>query len=140
MATIRALLSGLFIAGVCSSVMAQTPAAQTPAAQAPAPPAPSTPRLDTIKLPPGFSIELYASDVRNARSMVLSPNGTLFVGSRIIGVGNVYAVVDRNKDHKADEVIVIAKGLNMPNGMAFRNGSLFVADTTRLLRYDNIEA
>ena len=140
MAKIRALLSVLFVAGACSSVMAQTPAAQTPTPPTPSTPAPSTPRLDTIKLPPGFSIELYASDVRNARSMVLSPNGTLFVGSRIIGVGNVYAVVDRNKDNKADDVIVIAKGLNMPNGMAFRNGSLFVADTTRMLRYDNIEA
>ncbi len=140
MAGIRALVSVLLIAGVCSSVMAQPPAAQTPPPPAPAAPAPSTPRLDTIKLPAGFSIELYASDVRNARSMVLSPNGTLFVGSRVIGVGNVYAIVDRNKDNKADEVIVIAKGLNMPNGLAFRNGSLFVADTTRLLRYDNIEA
>lgn len=127
MAKIRALLSILLVAGFSSSVMAQTPA-------------PATPRLDTIKLPPGFSIELYAGDVTNARSMVLSPNGTLFVGTRRIGVGNVYAIVDRNKDNKADEVILIAKGLNMPNGVAFRNGSLYVADTTRLLRYDNIEA
>jgi glucose/arabinose dehydrogenase len=97
-------------------------------------------RLDTIKLPPGFSIEVFASDVTNARSMVRSPSGTLFVGSRRIGVGNVYALPDRNNDNKADEVIVIAKGLNMPNGLAFREGSLYVADTSRLLRYDNIEA
>jgi glucose/arabinose dehydrogenase len=101
---------------------------------------PSVPRLDLIKLPPGFSIELYASDVAGARSMVLSPDGTLFVGTRRVGLGNVYALPDRNGDKKADEVIVIATGLYMPNGVAFRGGSLYVADTTKLLRFDKIEA
>ena len=33
-----------------------------------------------ISLPPGFKIGVYASDIPNARSMVLSPDGTLFVG------------------------------------------------------------
>jgi len=125
MAKARTGLITLTVAALCPALLAQSP-----------PPI----RLDTIKLPPGFSIELFASDVTNARSMVRSPDGTLFVGSRRIGVGNVYALPDRNKDNKADEVIVIAKGLNMPNGLALRNGSLYVADTNRLLRYDNIEA
>ena len=70
--------------------------------------------------------------------MVLSPNGTLFVGTR--SEGNVYAVLDNNKDGKADEVITIAKGLHMPNGVALRNGSLYVAEVSRILRYDDIEA
>ncbi len=54
--------------------------------------------------------------------------------------GNVYAVLDNNKDGKADEVITIAKGLHMPNGVALRNGSLYVAEVSRILRYDDIEA
>jgi len=94
--------------------------------------------LDQITLPPGFEIAIYASNVANARSMTLSPNGTLFVGTRT--AGNVYAIVDRDHDHKADEVITLARGLNMPNGVAFRDGALYVAEVNRILRYDNIEA
>lgn len=93
--------------------------------------------LHTIKLPPGFTISVYASDVPNARSMVLSPNGTLFVGTR--AAGKVYAIVDRDRDNKADEVITLAQELYAPNGVAFRNGALYVAEVNRLLRYDNIE-
>lgn len=94
--------------------------------------------LDKIKLPPGFKIDLYASAVPGARSMALSPNGTLFVGTR--DEGNVYAILDTNGDGKAEEVITIAKGLHMPNGVAFRNGSLYVAEVSRILRYDHIES
>ncbi|WP_298435418.1 sorbosone dehydrogenase family protein [Geobacter sp.] len=91
-----------------------------------------------ITLPPGFSIAVYAGKVPGARSMALGAGGTLFVGTR--DAGKVYAVVDRNGDHVADEVITIASGLQMPNGVAFRNGSLYVAEVSRVLRYDNIEA
>lgn len=94
--------------------------------------------LDQITLPPGFEIAIYASNVPNARSMTLSPNGTLFVGTRT--AGDVYAIVDRDHDHTADEVITLARGLNMPNGVAFRDGALYVAEVNRILRYDNIEA
>ncbi len=94
-------------------------------------------QLEKIELPPGFSIELYAEGVENARSMVLSPNGVLFVGTR--REGKLYAVADSNSDNRADKVWVLADGLNMPNGVAFRNGSLYVAEVNRILRYDNIE-
>jgi len=89
-----------------------------------------------IKLPPGFKIEVYADNVPNARSMTLSSNGVVFVGTR---ESSVYAVTDANKDYKADEVITIATGLNSPNGVAFRNGSLYVAEISKVWRYDNIE-
>jgi len=89
-------------------------------------------------MPPGFKISLFAMNLPNARSMVLSPGGTLFVGTR--AAGNVYAVVDNDADNRADAVITIAQGLNMPNGVAFRNGSLYVAEVNRILRYDNIES
>lgn len=92
--------------------------------------------LDKIKLPPGFSISIYA-EVPNARSMTLSPNGTLFVGNR--DRDKVYAVLDKNKDGKADKVYTIAENLNSPNGVAFRNGSLYVAEISRIIRFDDIE-
>jgi glucose/arabinose dehydrogenase len=94
--------------------------------------------LEKIKLPPGFKISIYATGVRNAREMALGTNRTLFVGSR--DAGNVYALPDANKDYRADEVITIANGLNMPSGVAFRDGALYVAEISRVIRYDNIEA
>jgi glucose/arabinose dehydrogenase len=101
-------------------------------------PAPARLPLSTLKLPPGYSISVYADNVPNARSMTLGPGGTLFVGTRT--AGNVYAVVDVNKDQKADKVVTLANGLDMPNGVAVRNGSLFVAEVSRIIRFDHIEA
>lgn len=92
--------------------------------------------LSEIKLPAGFKIEIFAGNVPGARSMTLSPDGVVFVGTKD---NAVYAVVDADKDNKADEVIVIAKGLHCPNGVAFRNGSLYVAEVSKVWRYDNIE-
>ncbi len=93
--------------------------------------------LEKIRLPEGFAIDIYADKVDNARSMSLSPNGTLFVGSR--SKGNVYALRDTDGDHKADQKFVLAKGLKLPNGVAFRNGDLYVAEVSRILKFENIE-
>ncbi|MBI4651924.1 sorbosone dehydrogenase family protein [Candidatus Desantisbacteria bacterium] len=95
------------------------------------------PLLDKIKLPQGFHIDVYADNINGARSMVLSPTGILFVGTR--DAGNIYAVLDKNKDNKADEIIIIARNLNMPNGVAFKDGALYVAEISRIIRYDDIE-
>ena len=96
------------------------------------------PQVEKIILSAGFHIAVYANDVPGARSMALGPKGTLFVGTR--EEGKVYAILDRNKDDIADEVIIIAKGLNMPNGVAFMGNSLYVAEVHRVLRYDDIES
>ena len=92
--------------------------------------------LDRIQLPHGFQIELYASDVPNARSMVQAPDGTVFVGTRT--AGKVYAVIDSNQDFVADEVVTLATGLFMPNGVAIKDGSLYVAEVNRILRFDGV--
>ena len=88
-------------------------------------------------VPPGFEVSVFAENVPNARDMALGPRGTVFVGS--MQAGKVHAVVDSDGDHKADRVVLIASGLDMPNGVAFRNGALYVATTSQILRYDNIE-
>lgn len=93
--------------------------------------------LEDIKLPEGFEIELFAAGVKNARSMALSPKGTLFVGTR--EEGKVYALRDEDGDAKADELFVLAEGLKMPNGVALHNGDLYVAEVSRILRFPNIE-
>ncbi len=93
--------------------------------------------LDLIKLPKGFSISVYA-EVEDARSMALSPSGTLFIGNR--SEDKVYAVKDTDGDFKADKKWVIASGLNMPNGVAFRNGDLYVAEVNQIHKFAGIEA
>lgn len=94
--------------------------------------------LDRLTLPPGFSIEVYASGIENPRQMALSPSGTLFVSTR--RAGNVYAVLDTDTDQIADRVVTIAGGLTMPNGVAFRDGDLYVAEINRVLRFDDVES
>jgi glucose/arabinose dehydrogenase len=84
-----------------------------------------------ITLPPGFRIAVYAADVPNARQMAAGPAGIVFVGSR--AEGKVYAVVDRDGDHRADAVHVLARGLTMPSGVAFRDGNLYVAEVHRIV-------
>ena len=91
-------------------------------------------KLDKIKMPPGFAIELWAQGLPNARSIAVGAKGTVFVGTRLIE--NVYAVIE--KDGKR-EVKTILKGLYRPNGIVFHGGSLYVAELSRILRYDNIE-
>ena len=91
-----------------------------------------------IRLPAGFSIHLYADNISNARSLALSPDGTVFIGTR--REGSVYAVKDLDGDHRADRVYMIAEGLNMPNGVAFRDDTLYIAEVNRLLRFDKSDS
>jgi glucose/arabinose dehydrogenase len=93
--------------------------------------------LDKIELPPGFSIDVFASEVPGARSMTLSDAGVLYVGS--MRAGKVYAVEDRDGNGRAERVTVVAEGLTSPNGVAWRDGSLYVAEIHRVLRYDGID-
>lgn len=105
--------------------------------------------LDRLTLPPGFSIEVYAEGLQNPRSMVRSPGGILFVGSRpdvqripagpSPDAGHVYAVLDHDGDQQADEVVTVLSGLHSPNGVAFNDGALYVAEINRILRYEDIE-
>jgi glucose/arabinose dehydrogenase len=100
-----------------------------------APPGPLT--LSALELPPGFSIEVYSAEVPNARSFALGPKGVVFVSNRT--EHNVYALVDKNGDHKVDAVKVVAHGLDTPNGIAYRDGTLYIAEVGRLLRLDGID-
>jgi glucose/arabinose dehydrogenase len=91
-----------------------------------------------LKVPTGFHIALYTSKLPGARSMTLSDRGTLYVGTRDQGV--VYAIPDATKETVAGKIYVIARGLHLPNGVAFRNGSLYIAEVSRVTRLDSIES
>ncbi|RLA23588.1 MAG: sorbosone dehydrogenase family protein [Gammaproteobacteria bacterium] len=83
-----------------------------------------------------FSIELYAAGLPDARSLALGDDGTVYVGTRI--EGKVYAVVDSDRDGQADRKYTLAEGLSLPNGVAFYNGDLYVAEISKILRFKGI--
>ena len=89
-----------------------------------------------FSLPPGFTAELFVDGVENARAMALGDDGTLFVSTH--RKGRVYAI--RGAFTRNAEVVTIAAGLKMPNGVAFRDGDLYVAEMHRLIRFRGIEA
>ena len=88
-----------------------------------------------LKLPPGFNIEVYASGIANTRSLRVGDKGTVFVGTRF---GNkVTAIV--KKDSKT-EIKTIAEELYRPNGLAYHNGTLYIAELSQISKIDNVEA
>ncbi|HAT8146480.1 TPA: sorbosone dehydrogenase family protein, partial [Legionella pneumophila] len=94
--------------------------------------------LNLLKYPAGFTVSIYARPVVDAREMALGSKDIVFVGSR--NAGKVYAVIPDKKNSHGTRVLTIASGLNMPNGVAFHQGSLYVAEVGRILRFDNIES
>ena len=86
-----------------------------------------------LTLPPGFRIEEFASGVGSTRFMALDPAGTLLVSTP--NRGRVVALPDRNRDGRADAVVTVADGLDLPHGLAFKDGQLYVAETGRVRRF-----
>ena len=149
--------SGLLLAGtfglLATAALAQQPEALPPGspligrpagneaaaklAPVPAPPlATAADKLptDKLKAPKGFNIEVYASGMPNARSMALSDKGTVFVGSRL--QDKVYAITNKDGKHEAH---VLVSGLYRPNGVAFKNGTLYIAELSQISKIDNVE-
>jgi glucose/arabinose dehydrogenase len=89
----------------------------------------ATPKLSALRAAPGWKVSLYAS-AAGARSLALGPHGLVFVGTR--GEGKVYALVPPAGGKGQAEAKVIAQGLREPNGVAFRNGDLYVAEVSRV--------
>jgi len=87
-----------------------------------------------LKLPPGFNIEVYASGIANARSLALGDKGTVFVGSRL--VDKVHAIVNKDGQHS---VKVLASGLYRPNGVAFVDGTLYIAELSKISKIEKVE-
>ncbi|WII71304.1 PQQ-dependent sugar dehydrogenase [Bdellovibrio sp. 22V] len=82
--------------------------------------------LEKLKLPMGFKISVWAQ-VPNARSLAQAEDGRIFVGTRS---GDKVYVVNNGK------VQVLAEGLDTPNGVAYKDGKLYVAEISRILEFD----
>ena len=90
--------------------------------------------VDKLKLPAGFKAEVWSQGHPGARTMVMGPKGTIFMGTR--GIGRVYAIADKAGKREAKTLL---QGLTQPNGLAIKDGALYVLAINRVLRYDNIE-
>lgn len=93
--------------------------------------------LEDISLPEGFSIEYYAQGLKGARSMTVSPFGIVYVGSR--SEGNIYAITPKRFEPAALKTYIIASNLNSPNGVAWHDGNLYVAENDRVIVFENID-
>jgi glucose/arabinose dehydrogenase len=102
-------------------------------ARAPDPP----PDLARLTVPAGFHIAIYAQGVEGARELALGANGTVFVGSN--EPGKVYALTDADHDGHAERVRVLASGLQLPTGIAFHDGDLYIGAVRRVLALRDIE-
>jgi len=93
--------------------------------------------LKQLQLPIGFTISIYADNLKNARTLALGENGIVYVGTRKEGA--IYAIQDSNADGQADKRYVIAKHLNMPNGVAYHEGDLYIAEIDKIIRLKDID-
>ena len=95
--------------------------------------------VERLRVPAGFRIELLTDAVPNARAMTLGRfidgRGVVYVGS--MQAGKVYAV-EIEPGHAA-MVRTIASGLQLPAGVAWREGRLYVSAVSRILRFDAID-
>ncbi len=92
--------------------------------------------LQQLRVPPGFSLSIFADNLPNARSLALGDDGVVFVGTG--STGTVYAVQDTNNNGVADRHFVIADNLYMPNGVAYKDNKLYIAEVNRIIRFDRI--
>jgi len=93
--------------------------------------------LAKITLPENFIISYFAKDVPGARSMTMGSNGIIYVGTR--GENVIYALADKDHDGRADERTVVIDHLNTPNGVAYKDGDLYVAEISRVIKFSDID-
>ncbi|MGH8116836.1 MAG: PQQ-dependent sugar dehydrogenase [Rhodanobacteraceae bacterium] len=116
----------------CAVALAGAALAAAPFAGAAAPP------LAQLEVPAGFHVSIYSDEVPNAREVALGTHGTVFVGS--FREGKVYALTGMDATGRAEHTYVIAQDLEMPVGVAFHDGALYVSAVSKILKYPDIEA
>ena len=89
--------------------------------------------VDKLKAPNGFNVEVYATGMVNARSLRQGDKGTIFVSTRL--TDKIYAITESNGKREARPVLT---GLNRPNGIAFHNGTLYVAELSQVSKIEDI--
>jgi glucose/arabinose dehydrogenase len=102
-----------------------------------APPIPTpAEKLPKLKVPDGFKVEVFQTGLLDARAIRRGDKGTIFVSSLFVA-GKIYAIVEKEKGKR--EVKTVLKDLELPSGLEFKGGALYVATPKKIMRYDGIE-
>lgn len=91
--------------------------------------------LEHLRVPPGFAVELWAK-VDNPRAMTLGGPGRVYAGSR---EGHVSAIPFDPATLRAGTPVKIARSLDMPVGVAWRKGDLYVSSVDRIVKLVGID-
>ena len=94
------------------------------------------PDLNSLRMPDGFSVSIYA-EIQNPRQLALGSENTVYVGSLR---GSVFAIINMNGDETGDNVVTIAENLNTPNGVAYYDGDLFIGEIGRISRIEDVDS
>src|SRR5215471_8602885 len=88
---------------------------------------------ERLVVPPGFAVNLFAEDLPGVRFMTVGPGGVIL--ATLTRQGRVVALPDADHDGRADRIVSVADGLDLPHGIQFHNGSLWVAETGRVIEF-----
>jgi len=88
----------------------------------------------TLYVPGGFNVNLFAEGLSSARSLALGPDGAVFVALQ--GEGEIVRLVDMDGDGVADARSTVLSGLSSPFGLAFRGDTMYFAEETAVKRLD----
>lgn len=89
--------------------------------------------LSRLRLPAGFRISVFGTDLPGARFLAFSPSGALLVS--LTREGRIMALMDPNRAGRASRSYVLVQGLERPHGLAFSGNDLYVAETGRVVRF-----
>jgi len=89
---------------------------------------------DTLRVPPGFKIAVFAQGLQGVRYLALGPDNAVYASQP--GSGLIVKLTDANRDGVADSVVTIASGLKGPFAIAFRGDTMYVAEERDIKRFD----
>ena len=92
--------------------------------------------IQQLRLDPGFTVSIFASDLDQPRQMIESKNGTIFIGERS---GQIIALLDSDGNGQADSKRVIADDLTYSTGVSIFEGDLYFSEISKIWKIQDIE-
>jgi len=92
--------------------------------------------IQQLRLDPGFTVSIFASDLDQPRQMIESKNGMIFIGERS---GQIIALLDSDGNGQADSKRVIADDLTYSTGVSIFEGDLYFSEISKIWKIQDIE-
>src|SRR5258708_1916172 len=85
------------------------------------------------KVPPGFRLNIFASNFKRPRWLTVAPNGDIFLADT--GAGEIVVLRDTQHSGGAQEREVFVSGMRRPFGIPFREDYVYVGNMNELSRF-----